>query len=217
MVVEVLDLLLTNLERFDTVIISTGNNPTNSKENKTMEANRENNTKAQAIESRTVVVARPTVVFKTLRLFKDDNNNDTYTRVNENGTEYSVMEFLLKSFNIDESFSEAEQEKIKKDIRVLAPRSNPFSNSDITCRQISLKIYKGKESGQFFGTANELINMCKTKTEAPETTLEICYNLVKTERGERKTRLFVQFPYVERFTKTEATNDIIEEVKGFED
>lgn len=182
-----------------------------------MEANRENNTKAQATESRTVVVARPTVVFKGLRLFKDDNGNDTYTRTNEKGTEYSVMEFFLKSFNINEEFSEAEQEKIKKDIRILAPRSNPFSNSDVTCRQISLKIYKGKESGQFFGTANELIDRYKTEPDAPETTLEICYNLVKTDSGERKTRLFVQFPYVERFTQIEGTTDQIEEVKGFED
>lgn len=181
-----------------------------------MEANRENNKKEQATESRTIVVARPTVVFKGLRIFKDDNGNDTYTRTNDKGTEYSVMEFFLKSFNIDESFSEAEQEKIKKDIRILAPRSNPFSNSDVTCRQISLKIYKGKESGKFFGTANELINRYKTEAVAPETTLEICYNLVKTDSGERKTRLFVQFPYVERFTKIEATNDMIEEVKGFE-
>lgn len=181
-----------------------------------MEANRENNTNAQAIESRTVVVARPTVVFKGLRVFKDDNGNDTYTRETDRGTEYSVMEFFLKSFNIDESFSEAEQEKIKKDIRILAPRSNPFSNSDVTCRQISLKIYKGKESGQFFGTANELINRSKTEPKAPETTLEICYNLVKTDSGERKTRLFAQFPYLERFTQIEGTTDQIEEVKGFE-
>lgn len=181
-----------------------------------MEANRKNNTNAQSIESRTVVVARPTVVFKGLRLFKDDNNNDTYTRTNEKGTEYSVMEFLLKTFGVDESLSEKEQEEVKRGIRFLAPRSNPFSNSDVTCRQISLKIYKGKESGQFFGTANEILNRYKTETKAPETTLEICYNVIKTESGERKTRLFVQFPYVERFTKKEATNEDIEEVKGFE-
>lgn len=182
-----------------------------------MEANRENRTNAQATESRTVVVARPTVVFKGLRIFKDDNGNDTYTRTNEKGTEYSVMEFFLKSFNVDEGYSEAEQERIKKDIRILAPRSNPFSNSDVQCRQISLKIYKGKESGKFFGTANELINRYKIEPEAPETTLEICYNLVKTDSGERKTRLFVQFPYVERFTQIEGTTEQIEEVKGFED
>lgn len=181
-----------------------------------MEANRENRTNAQVIESRTVVVARPTVVFKGLRVFKDDNGNDTYTRETEKGTEYSVMEFLLKTFGVDESLSEKEQEAVRRDIRVLAPRSNPFSNSDVTCRQISLKIYKGKESGQFFGTANEILNRYKTETKAPETTLEVCYNLIKTETGERKTRLFVQFPYVERFTKTEATNEDIEEVKGFE-
>lgn len=173
-----------------------------------MEANR---------ESRTVVVARPTVVFKGLRHFKDDNGNDTYTRTNENGTEYSVIEFLLKSFNIDETLSEAEKERVKKDIRILAPRSNPFSNSDVTCRQISLKIYRAKESGQFFGAANELINRYTTEPDAPETTLEICYNLVKTDSGERKTRLFVQFPYVERFSQIEGTTDQIEEVKGFED
>lgn len=182
-----------------------------------MGANRENNTTAQATESRTVVVARPTVVFKGLRIFKDDNGNDTYTRTNEKGTEYSVIEFFLKSFNIDERYSEAEKERIKKEIRILAPRSNPFSNSDVTCRQISLKIYKGKETGQFFGIANELINRVKTEPNVPETTLEICYNLVKTESGERKTRLFVQFPYVERFTQIEGTTDQIEEVKGFED
>lgn len=181
-----------------------------------MEANRENNTKAQATESRTVVVARPTVVFKGLRIFKDDNGNDTYTRTNEKGTEYSVMEFLLKTFGVDESLSEKEQEEVKRGIRFLAPRSNPFSNSDVQCRQLSVKIYKGKESGEFFGTANELINRYKTEPDAPETTLEICYNLVKTESGERKTRLFVQFPYVERFTQIEGTTDQIEEVKGFE-
>lgn len=177
----------------------------------------ENRADAQATESRTVVVARPTVVFKGLRVFKDDQGNDTYTRTNEKGTEYSVMEFYLKRFGIDQNLSEKEQEAVKADMRILAPRSNPFSNSDVTCRQISLKIYKGKASGQFFGTADELIKRYKTELHAPETTLEICYNLVKTERGERKTRLFVQFPYVERFTKIEATDDMIEEVKGFED
>lgn len=181
-----------------------------------MEANRENNTKAQATESRTVVVARPTVVFKGLRIFKDDNGNDTYTRTNEKGTEYSVMEFLLKTFGVDESFSEKEQEEVKRGIRALAPRSNPFSNSDVQCRQLSVKIYKGKETGKFFGIANDILNRYKTESNAPETTLEVCYNLIKTENGERKTRLFVQFPYVERFTKIEGITEQIEEVKGFE-
>ena len=69
-----------------------------------MEANRENNTNTQATESRTVVVARPTVVFKGLRIFKDDNGNDTYTRTNEKGTEYSVMEFLLKLLELTRVF-----------------------------------------------------------------------------------------------------------------
>lgn len=177
----------------------------------------ENRANAQATESRTVVVARPTVVFKGLREFRNDNGEVTYERENDKGTKYSVMEFLLKTFGVDERLSEKEQEEVKRGIRFLAPRTNPFSNSDVTCRQISLKIYKGRESGQFFGAANELINRNKTESEAPETTLEICYNIVKTESGERKTRLFVQFPYVERFTKIEATNDMIEEVKGFED
>lgn len=209
--------MLTKLENFDTVNISTGNNPTNTKENKTMDANRENNTNTQVTESRTVVVARPTVVFKGLRVFKDGNGNDTYTRENDKGTKYAVMEFLLKTFGVDERLSEKEQEAVKRDIRFLAPRSNPFSNSDVQCRQISLKIYKGKESGQFFGIANEILNRHKTETKAPETTLEVCYNLIKTENGERKTRLYVQLPYIERFTKVEATNEDIEEVKGFED
>ena len=182
-----------------------------------MGANRENNTKAQVTESRTVVVARPTVVFKGLRIFKDDNGKDTYTRTNEKGTEYSVMEFLLKTFGVDESLSEEEQEEVKRGIRFLAPRSNPFSNSDVQCRQLSVKIYKGKESGEFFGIANEILNRYKTESKAPETTLEVCYNLNKTENGEYKTRLYVQLPYIERFTKVEATNEDIEEVKGFED
>ena len=176
----------------------------------------ENRANAHVTESRTVVVARPTVVFKGLRIFKDDKDNETYTRTNERGTEYSVMEFLLKTFGVDERLSEKEQEEVRRGIRFLAPRSNPFSNSDVQCRQISVKIYKGKESGEFFGMANDILNRYKTESEAPETTLEVCYNLIKTETGESKTRLFVQFPYVERFTKIEATNEDIEEVKGFE-
>lgn len=181
-----------------------------------MEANRENSKNAQATESRTVVVARPEVVFKGLREFRTDDDKVTYERENEKGTKYSVMEFLLKSFNIDENLSEKEQDAVRRDIRILAPRSNPFSNSDVQCRQISLKIYKGKESGEFFGTANELLNRYKTETEAITTTLDICYNLIKTERGERKTRLFVQFPYIEKFTKVKGSEEDIEEVKGFE-
>lgn len=177
----------------------------------------ENRANAQASESRTVVVARPTVVFKGLREFRTDDDKVTYERVTERGTKYSVMEFFLKTFGVDESLSEEEQAEVKRGIRFLAPRSNPFSNSDVTCRQVSLKVYRGKESGDFFGTANEILNRYKTETEAPETTLEVCYNLIKTENGERKTRLFVQFPYVERFTQIEGTTDQIEEVKGFED
>lgn len=176
----------------------------------------ENRANEQVTESRTVVVARPTVVLKGLRIFKDDNDNDTYTRTNENGTEYSVMEFFLKTFGVDESLSEEEQEEVKRGIRFLAPRSNPFSNSDVQCRQLSVKIYKGRASGEFFGIANDILNRYKTEPEAPETTLEVCYNLIKTKDGERKTRLFVQFPYVERFTPLDGTTDQIEEVKGFE-
>lgn len=181
-----------------------------------MVANRENNTKAQATESRTVVVARPTVVYKGLREFRNANGEVTYERENDKGTTYSVMEFLLKTFGVDESLSEKEQEEVKRGIRVLAPRSNPFSNSEVQCRQLSVKIYKGRESGEFFGLANDILNRYKTETKAPETTLEVCYNIIKTENGERKTRLYVQLPYIERFTKVEATNEDIEEVKGFE-
>lgn len=181
-----------------------------------MEANRENNTKTQATESRTVVVARPTVVFKGLRKFHNEDGEVSYERENDKGTKYSVMEFLLKTFGVDESLSEREQEEVKRGMRFLAPRSNPFSNSDVQCRQLSVKIYKGKESGEYFGIASDILNRYKTETKAPETTLEVCYNLIKTENGERKTRLYVQFPYVEHFTKVEATNEDIEEVKGFE-
>lgn len=177
---------------------------------------RANNENAQATESRTIVVARPTVVFKGLREFRSDDGEVSYERENDKGTKYSVMEFLLKTFGIDESLSEEEQEEVKRGIRFLAPRSNPFSNSDVQCRQLSVKIYKGKESGEFFGIANDILNRYKTETKAPETTLEVCYNLIKTENGERKTRLFAQLPYIERFTKIEATNEDIEEVKSFE-
>ena len=176
----------------------------------------ENRANVQATESRTVVVARPTVVFKGLREFHNEDGEVSYERENDKGTKYSVMEFLLKTFGVNESLSEKEQEEVKRGIRFLAPRSNPFSNSDVECRQISVKIYKGKETGKFFGIANDILNCFKTETKAPETTLEVCYNLIKTENGERKTRLYVQLPYIERFTKVEATNEDIEEVKGFE-
>ena len=177
----------------------------------------ENRENAQLTESRTIVVARPTVVFKGLREFRNENDEVTYERVNAKGTKYSVMEFLLKTFGIDESLSEKEQEAVKRDIRFLAPRSNPFSNSDVQCRQISVKIYRGKESGEFFGIANDILNRHKTEKDAVTTTLEVCYNLIKTENGECKTRLYVQFPYVEHFTKVEADEEDIEEVKTFED
>lgn len=171
----------------------------------------------QATESRTVVVARPTVVFKGLREFHNEDGEVSYERESDKGMKYSVMEFLLKTFGVDESLSENEQEEVKRGIRFLAPRSNPFSNSDVQCRQISVKIYKGKESGEFFGLAKDILNRYKKESKAPETTLYICYNIVKTENGERKTRLYAQLPYIERFTKVEATNEDIEEVKGFED
>jgi len=176
----------------------------------------ENRENAQATERRTVVVARPTVVFKGLREFRNENDEVIYDMENDKGTKYSVMEFLLKTFGIDESLSEKEQEEVKKGIRFLAPRSNPFSNSDVQCRQVSVKVYRSKKSGEFFGIANDILNRYKTETKAPETTLEVCYNLIKTENGERKTRLYVQLPYIERFSKVEATNEDIEEVKGFE-